>query len=328
MKKLTFLIVLLLCVLIGAWPAFAGIKKLGQTGLQFLKADVGARAAAMAGANIMVAYDASAMFYNPAGLGKMTGKFSAFATYTQWIADIKYMGGAAAYNLGNWGVVGVSYQGSDYGEILGTRVVATTRGFEDVPGQTVGAYAIGLSYGRALTDRFTIGAQIKYCAQELGSNQLVANGPVVENKADGIAYDVGTIFYPGLKSLRFGMAIRNFSSQFKFRQEAFQLPLNFILGAAMDVLDLMGEHENPLVVEIDAHHPRDFSERLHVGAEYTLMNMVSLRAGYKFNYDEEGLTAGIGVQQTMNNITLQVGYAYSDFGTFDMVHRASVGVAF
>jgi hypothetical protein len=78
------------------------MKKLGQTGLQFLKADVGARAAAMAGANIMVAYDASAMFYNPAGLGKMTGKFSAFATYTQWIADIKYMGGAAAYNLGNW----------------------------------------------------------------------------------------------------------------------------------------------------------------------------------------------------------------------------------
>ena len=55
----------------------------------------------------------------------------------------------------------------------------------------------------------------------------------------------------------------------------------------------LGEHANPLLVSIDAIHPRDYTERINLGAEYVLMDMIALRAGYRFNYDEEGLTAGL-----------------------------------
>jgi len=329
MKKLNLLIILILCLLIGAGPANAVIKKLAQTGLQFLKVDMSARAAAMGGSYIMVGYDASGMFYNPAGLAKMQKKYDVFASMTQWIADIKYTAAGAAVNLGNWGTVGVSFVTSDYGDdIIGTMVATSVKGFVETGNLTTSAYAIGLSYARSLTDKFSIGGQIKYCHQQLGSNILTAGGSKVDNVVNGLAYDIGTIFYPGLKSLRFGMAVRNYSPTFKYRQEAFQLPMNFIIGTAMDILDVMGEHKNPLILSFDYHHPRDFTERMHVGAEYTLFDILSLRAGYKFNYDEESVTAGVGVQKEFSGLKVNLGYAYGSFGEFDMVNRIEVGLSF
>lgn len=326
MKK--FILIILLCLLIGAIPAHAVIKKVAQTGLQFMKVDVGTRAAALGGSYTVIGNDASAMFYNPAGIGKMDKKAEVFVTQTQWIADITYNAGAVAFNAGNLGIFGLSFITADYGEILGTRVAATEKGFEDTGTLDVGAYAIGLTYARQITDKFIVGGQIKYCYQQLGENRMNTAGTVSKNEVNGLAYDFGTIFYPGFKSMRFGMSIRNFSQQFKYRQEGFQLPLTFTLGVAMDVMDFVGEHENPLVVSIDASHPRDYTERILIGAEYTLFNMLSLRGGYKMNFDEEGLTGGVGFKTELSGIRLDLGYSYSDFGVFDMVNRISVGVAF
>jgi hypothetical protein len=96
----------------------------------------------------------------------------------------------------------------------------------------------------------------------------------------------------------------------------------------MDMLDFMGEHQNPLMLAIDAVHPRDYTERVHVGLEYVYMDMFSLRGGYKFNYDEEGLTAGLGVHYNFSGVIGRLDYAYGDFGAFDAVHRFSFGVGF
>lgn len=327
MRKLAFFIILV-CLLAYLAPAHAVIKKVAQTGLQFLKVDVGTRAAGMAGSYTQVGDDASAMFYNPAGIAKIATRFDFFVSQTQWIADITYNAAGLVANIGNLGTFGLSYVGADYGDVFGTRVAATEQGFEDTGLLDVGAYAVGLSYGRQLTDRFTIGGQVKYCFQHLGDNILSKGGVAYDNKVSGLAYDFGTIFYPGFKSMHIGMTIRNFSPQFKYRQEAFQLPLNFVLGVAMDVMDFLGEHKNPLIVSVDASHPRDYTERIHMGAEYILMDMVSLRAGYKFNYDEEGLSAGVGFKTNLSGVGVNVGYAYSDFGAFDTVNRISFGLSF
>ena len=329
MNKLKVLIIVCIAGALLTVPALAVVKKVAQTGLQFLKIDMSTRAAAMGGSYIVVGNDATAMFYNPAGLAKMESRIDAFVTQTQWIADISYIGGGLAYNAGNWGTFGVSYLTSDYGgSIMGTRYDPTTaKGFIDTGELKVGAYALGFSYAKALTNKFTLGGQIKYCYQQLGEN-LVPEGPTNKNEVSGLAYDFGTIFYPGFKSFRLGMTVRNFSPEFKYVQEGFELPMTFVIGVAMDVMDLMGEHQNPLLVSIDATHPRDYTERVHVGAEYTYMNLVSLRAGYKFNYDMEGLTAGIGFQKKLGGIGLNIGYAYSDVQYFDAVHRISLGVSF
>jgi hypothetical protein len=329
MKKLIILLVVVFSATIFTMPVHSTIKKVGQTGLQFLKVDASARAAGMGGAFTLPANDASAMFYNPAGISRMRNSFDFFSSRTEWIADISYNVAGVAIDLGNLGTVGMSVIASDYGnDIIGTRVASNERGYEKTGMVDVGAYAIGLSYARSLTDKFSVGGQIKYASQHLGSSILTEGGDSVENKVSGFAFDFGTIFYPGFQSLRVGMSINNFSGQFKYEETAFQLPLTFKIGAAMDVLDLMGEHKNPLLISIYALHPRDYTERIHVGGEYWYNNLIALRAGYKFNYDEEGLAAGIGLKHTIAGLELKLDYAYSDFGIFDAVSRFSFGISF
>ena len=49
----------------------------------------------------------------------------------------------------------------------------------------------------------------------------------------------------------------------------------------MDIFDFMPslQESQSLVLAIDAVHPRDYTERIHVGGEYWYMDMIALRAG-------------------------------------------------
>jgi len=276
----------------------------------------------------MVGDDASAMFYNPAGMAMMQQSVDFFSNRTQWIADISYSAAGLAKNLGNWGTVGASFIFSDYGDIIGTRVDATKpEGYEKTGNIDVGAYAIGVSYARSLTDKFSVGGQVKYAAQHLGSSVLKEGGKAVKNEVSGFAFDFGTIFYPGFKSLRVGMSVRNFSGQFQYEETPFQLPLTFKIGVAMNVMDLLGEYENPLLIAIDALHPRDYTERIHVGTEYWFKDMFALRVGYKFNYDVESFTAGLGFKYAIAGKNLKLDYSYGALGVFSSVSRFSIGIS-
>ena len=97
---------------------------------------------------------------------------------------------------------------------------------------------------------------------------------------------------------------------------------------AMDLLEAFSEAEDQsLTLAVNWLHPRDYSERLHVGAEYGFMDMVFLRGGYKFNYDEESFSGGLGVKLGVNDFGIRAGYSYTAFGDFfGSVNRVSIGV--
>jgi hypothetical protein len=330
MKKLIGFSLILALTLITPVQSFAA-KKLGQTGLKFLDICVGARPAAMGEAYTVISDDANAIFHNPAGIAQMEArKFDLTVSRTQWFADISYNAVGIAINGGVWGNVGFSLiPPPDYGDIFGT-IVSTEneRGYEETEPVEVSAFATGLAYGRKFTDKFMMGGHVKYTYQHLGSN------PMLDRETDSlynqinevstIAFDFGTIFYPGFKSFRFGMSVRNFSGAIKYEDYNFQLPLTFKIGVAMDLLDLFGEHpDKSFILAIDAVHPRDYTERLQIGGEFST-GMLKLRAGYKFNYDEEGLCAGVGIYAS----SIKLDYAYSEFGVFDLVNRITLGMSF
>lgn len=326
MKKFTLLLIVIILSAVITMPSYSGLKKTAQTGLQFLKIDVGARPSAMGGAFMMVGNDANALFFNPAGIAAMNSSTDIFLSRTDWVVGVKYNSAAVVQNFGNWGNAGISIISSDYGDILGTRVSSTQKGYVETGNLDVSAYALGVAYARQFTDKFTMGGQVKYAKQHLGES-LLDDGRTVQNEVSNLAYDFGTLFYPGFKSFGMGMNIRNFSPQVKFQNESFELPLTFYLGFSMDVLDFIKEEHptNSLVLELDAIHPRDYPERIHLGSEYWFKDMLALRAGYKFNYDEESFSAGFGVKGDFSGINIKLDYSYSDMGIFDSVNRISVG---
>ena len=62
-----------------------------------------------------------------------------------------------------------------------------------------------------------------------------------------------------------------------------------------------------------------------------LLNYLFLRGGYKFNYDTEGLTAGLGVKfpLTLSKASVaRLDYAYQDLKLLTAAHRISVNVSF
>jgi len=327
MKKIIVFISLLIFVL--SVNAYAQ-DKVAQTGCGFLDVGAGARACGMGEAFTVLGQDATALFYNPSGIGKIDANFDLAAGGMQWIADINYLYLAAAFNAGVWGNFGFSLIAPDYGKIYGTRVDSLApSGFVNTGLVDVSAFCAGVAYAREFTDKFTVGGQIKYVSQHLGSNLFEGDvaGVVdtVENEIFTLSYDFGLLFYPGFKSFAFGMSVRNFSPRVTYERIGFELPLTFALGVGMDILDLFGEHSDySFNIGADMLHPRDWEEKYYVGGEFGYKDMIFLRAGYKFNSYAQGLTAGVGIEYS----GVKLDYSYSRHELFDMINRASVGFSF
>ena len=116
MKKTFVILAAVMFALSTATTGYAQLKKVAQTGMQFLKVDMSARAAAMGGAYTMIGEDATAMLYNSAGIAT-TENVDFYAARVQWIGDISYNAAGVVKSFGNWGTFGVSARASDYGEI-------------------------------------------------------------------------------------------------------------------------------------------------------------------------------------------------------------------
>ena len=109
------------------------------------------------------------------------------------------------------------------------------------------------------------------------------------------------------------MSARNFSESLKYAEEQFELPLTFRMGVAADLV------EN-LSVSVVNERPRDYFTTTRIGVEYSLMNMLDIRAGYVTPTDEAGINFGVG----FNMAGFSVDVAYTDFGVFDSVMRFGV----
>ena len=342
-NKITNIALIVLMILIQSQLTFSQQQKLAQTGMKFLNVSLDARSTAFGDAVTSIeSNNSSAMFYNPASMARFEGIADITLGSTQFIADIKYYNAAVAFapENGDYGVFGFSFVSVDYGDFLGTVQADNEQGFLDVGTFSPTAMAIGFGYANALSEKFSVGANVKYVRQSLGTsvinnletdpNGAYAGGTTEENELDVLAFDFGILYKTGFKSLNIGMSVRNFAREVKYKKEEFQLPLIFQLGASFnfaDILDLE-KNEHSILLTVDANHPRDFPEQIMVGVEYTFMNLVSFRGGYSAPNDERNISAGVGLKKDIGGLTLGVDYAYTPFGIFNDVHRISLNFAY
>ncbi len=331
---------LLVCIFIAS--GVQAQEKLAQTGFQFLSVGVDARATALAEAFTTLEKTSAALFYNPAGIARLDSKVDLRVNQHNWIADIQYISGTAAIKAfdGRFGVFGLSYLVLDYGEFIGTRVAENEQGFIETGTFKPTATAIGLGYGIELSESFSIGAHARYVYQSLGSSIVPVEFIPGVDPADlettdqdyskgVVAFDFGTRYETGYRSLVFGMSIRNFSKEIQYEREGFQLPLTFRFGISMNVLDFfpaLGEEAHKLYVSVDASHPRAGPEYVSFGGEYIFMNMLAIRGGYVTNHinDASGVAFGFGVSQ----FGVGIDYSYTPFAVFNDIHRFSIHLAF
>jgi opacity protein-like surface antigen len=306
------------------------VTKAGTTAAGFLNIDVGARAIGMGGAFVSMADDATTMYWNPAGIARFSSPQANF-THMRWIADITFNYAAFIVPFDKFGSIGLNATFMRCDQMERTTVyspMGTGEMFD------VGSYAFGLGYATNLTDRFSIGFNFKYIQEN-----------IYHSSANGIAFDIGTLFTTWLNGMKIGMSITNYGTKMQMEgqdmliqvdvdksvtgnnpninaylaTEKYDLPLMFRVGVSMDVLKGVGDSN--LNLSLDALHPNDDVENLNVGAEYIYHNLITLRGGYHslFARDSEtGLTLGVGLNiNLLGDIILNLDYAYMDFGRLD-----------
>jgi hypothetical protein len=317
-------------------------SKVGTAGAQFLKIGVGARGSAMGEAFVAVTSDVDALYWNPAGITKLH-TISLSVSHSQWFADIAHDFAGLVVPLSENDLIGISAIGLNTPEQEVTTV--------EQPEGTgiyykVSDLAIGVSYARALTDRFSVGITAKYIQENL-----------YNESASTFAVDFGTLLQTGFYGLVIGMSVTNFGGNLQLEgrdlistsdinksisgeynpnsslsTEQWPLPLNFRVGVALDIVGknnpvfLSDEHRFTLA--IDGNHPNDNVERANIGGEYGWDETFFLRAGYKINYDVEKWTFGAGVKANIADAHLTFDFAYVDYNDLGKVSRFSVGLNF
>jgi hypothetical protein len=276
--------------LVVSLPIAAQAGEAGTAGFLSLRLGAGARSAAMGDAYVSLAEDATAAYWNPAGLAATTStQFTLM--HLEWISSARMETASIAHATG-FGTLGLHFSGMYFDE-LERRETASPD-----PTGHFNAYEISVAgaYGRKLwRDDIEAGGALK----------LLHSG-LDQETATGWAADVGVRFHTRVPGLTFAGVAQNLGPKMKFVAEEFVLPATGRVGAdyQREVPALRGA----LTGALDLVFPTDGDARQHVGFEYAYRNVAAARVGYKANMDSQGLTFGLGLRKGGYSFD----YAYSD----------------
>ena len=326
-----------------------GQSNVGTTAASFLDIGIGARSLAMGGAFTAVANDATALYWNPAGITNILQPTAHFY-YAPWFVDIDFTHGAAVVPLGRMGTLGLSITSVTMDEMK-VRTLQVPEGTGEL--FEVSNLALATTYARKLTDRFSFGLNIKLVQEKIW-----------HMNANVIAADVGCLFVTKNKGIRIGMSISNFGGKMKLEgydterdfdidetifgnndkidshldTQGWPLPLVFRAGISKDVLD---DKMHKLTLAGDAIHPNNNYEYLNLGLEYTFMGIGSVRAGQSYVFLEEHeeddkreemtnqFTIGAGLNYKIpRGPRIQLDYVVRDFGVLKSVGSYSLNISF
>lgn len=335
MKKIVFAGIIGLGI-IGAQTT----TKVATTSGQFLKIGAGARAAGMAESFSAVANDVTAIYWNPAGLSH-TEEGQLYFSHIEWLAGIGYDFIAAGTPVGRSGAVGVfatSVQVPD-DEV---RTVLQPEGTGEF--FSASDLALGGAYAQRITDRFSVGAVGKLVQERIWSMTSMS-----------IAFDLGILYRSNWHNLTLGVVLNNYGTKTKLSGRAnllyvdpdptiegnietiraelemarWNLPLNLKTSMSLKVLDA---DRFSWLVAVDMIHPSDNNEYFDLGTEISLNRMLALRGGYRglgLDEQEGGLAFGGGLRVKLSSgLSLQVDYAFTDWGRLKNVSQLSFGVGF
>jgi hypothetical protein len=332
------------------------ITQVGTRGANFLRIGATARGRALGDAATAIADGAGGLFYNPAAAG-LAHSFSVEGSWTDMFAGSglthTFVGAVLPVGAGAFGIQGIFF-GS--GEMLATSDLYPN-GSDPALGDAVEwrSLAVGLTYGRSITDRLAVGITGKYAEEGISFA-----------KASWTAVDVGLTFETGIYGVRLAMAVTNLGSEGRFEgpavsgsvdralrvyddrvlgsplrfrhdTETLQLPTNFrfalrtpLLGTASSILSgrTGGPHSLALMAELNDGFDTDMETRW--GLEYTFREMLILRGGmYAMREDRgpwegtDGLSGGLGLRLPLLGRAVGFDFAYTSMGVLENVKTMS-----
>jgi hypothetical protein len=257
----------------------------GTSSLIFLKFGSDAKAIGMGEAYTAQWQKSGSAFWNPAAISGVSGA-QVNLTHTQRFQDVTAEHFSAFAKKGDnaWGL------NLSLGKVPGIEKrdeIPTTEPLDLIDAHDV---VMSFSYARVVKAKYSLGLSAKWLYEKIDISS-----------ASGFGFDVGGICSPFVGSgnpmtenLKFGVAILDLGSKIKFKEDKYPLPTQYKAGVSY--LLEKKEWQSDITLNIDVVKPRDDDTKLHLGTEYELYQILSLRLGYQFGYSEKNISFGMGVR--------------------------------
>lgn len=258
----------------------------------------GARALGLGGGFTSVADDATAVFYNPAGLSHLQSQEASFMQMTLF-EGASYGSAFWAYPILDFGGVGVGLMRLGTGEIL-RRSDYVARG-EFSYSYTQALFAVG----HTVRDVISVGLSGKIVSQSLDTHSDY-----------GMGVDLG-LFAPLYRRFQLGLILRDaIRPELKLDQTSESVPTSIAGGLAVKNTKITDRLRVTASFELEKVGRR--STKVHAGGEAIFDDKYAIRSGY----DRDNFSFGIGGR--FNRIG--VDYTYKLFDNIENSHRFSLSI--
>jgi hypothetical protein len=285
MRKIAFGLMLMLITL----SISAINSNAGEYGFQFLQIPISPVASALAGMGIYASNYPGAFVLNPAA-NLMDENFNISVNHSVWLVDTNCS--QIVYSKGNRNKhFGLSARVLDYG-LIDTR---------DDTGAIIGNYhPLDANLMTNFAYRFLPSHMI-------GINIGLLYEKIETSSSYGINSDLGYVYLPPIANSTMFASLRNLGITSKMDNESIKLPLTYEFGLGYtlnsDVFVLSNQAAVNKAVDTDM--------QITLASEIALWNTLALRLGYKYNYSDENLTAGMGIN--WRDISINYGWnCFSD----------------
>jgi len=225
------------------------------------------------------------------------------AEQSSWIAEINHSAAGVVIPAGLFGNLGIGVNFVDYGLMDHTNAAG-----ERLGQYTAQSIAIGLTWSRMLTDKFSWGVRLNTVQEQIHTYS-----------SENLLVDMGVYYVTGFKNLRFAGYINNFGVDGKFIRDSFKMPTILRLGLAYDLWD---SPAYLLTIAAELSHPSNNPERLHLAVEQRIYNRFYLYSAYRTPVDEDAWSFGGGL--TWGKIRADM--AVIPFGRFPAVYYFGIQV--
>lgn len=303
-----------------------GATRAGTSAFTFLKINNSPRAAALAGAHLAIDGDGYSAFTNPAAMSDLEYSSLTFSN-TFWIADINHSFFSYSRPFGNVGTFALHGTALTTGD-MERRTELQPEGTGEYFSAT--NVAVGLSYAKNLTDRFSYGLTAKYVNETLD-----------RFTAHAAAIDLGFLYRLDFKEIKFAVALHNFgfnstlngdtdvsspAGDREIELESFSLPAVF--GIGISAVPVRNE-DGYLLASVQLNHPDDNSANLRMGVEYGYRNFLFARAGYKVNVEDNPYpTFGAGFKFNAGRHPVYIDYSADPMRYLGWRHRIGLNIRF
>lgn len=293
-------------VLLGVTAPAQAEESSSNRNAPYLRMGAGARALGMGGAFVGVADDATAAYWNPAGLPwnnsqwELTGMYTAGMNVdrTHNYVSLAHKTDKLAYAL-QWINAGMSDidQYSDDGRFDGQF------NFTD--------HAFSLALAKSF-DIFSLGITGKYLRESVGAD-------VANDATNGFGLDLGA----GILLTdwaRFGLVVQNVAGKLGSVDEVNTIPATLRAGVA--VMPMAG-----MTTAFDMEKTRDDADyRFHAGAEYAVALSDEIGTAVRIGLNQDRFAGGVGFR--FNFLTFDYAYVVEPEAFLDENHRFSVSFDF